>query len=169
MGVDLGRGARVEILEEVGEVVAGKRRRMDFGSERLQEPGALLAMVTLLVPFVPVPFRQAADLNGELFERVGRCFVRADLLLIVIVVLLHKYIGIDCLILLDDRVCFQRVQHVGHMGALQGARATAGKRTLGRRVEAGEGARGMEIVGAWRRHYGQGSCNRTIVWLLSVS
>jgi hypothetical protein len=154
VGIDLGRGARVEVLEEVGEIVAGERRRVDFGSERLYKPGELLAVVTLPVPVCPVPFRQASDLNGELFERVGCGFLRASLVVIAIVVLLDKDIGVDCFVLLDNRACFQRVQHIGYMGSLEGARATAGLGAFGRRVEAGEGTRGMEVVGAWRGHYG---------------
>lgn len=37
MSADLGRGARVEVLEEVGKVVGGKGRGVDFGSEGLEE------------------------------------------------------------------------------------------------------------------------------------
>jgi hypothetical protein len=167
--IDLGRGARVEILEEVGEVVAGERRRVNFGSKRLEKPGETLAIVMLPVPICPVPFRQASDLNGELFERVGCGFLRADWAVVAIVILLDKDIGADCFVLFDNRVCFQRVQHIRHMGSLEGARATARLRAFGRRVEAGEGPRGMEVGGAWRGHCGQGSCYSMSVWLSSVS
>jgi hypothetical protein len=167
--IDLGRGARVEILEEVGEVVAGERRRVDFGSQRLEEPGETLAIVTLPVPICPVPFRQASNLNGELFERVGCGILRANWAVMAIVILLHKDIGAGCFVLFDNRACFQRVQHIRYMGALEGARATAGLRAFGRRVEAGEGPRGMEVAGAWWGHCGQGGCYSMSVWLSSVS
>jgi hypothetical protein len=45
---------------------------------------------------------------------------------VVIMVLFHKDIGVDSFVLFHDGVCFQRVEHGGYMGSLQGARATAG-------------------------------------------
>jgi hypothetical protein len=43
--IDLGRGAGVEVLEEVGEVVDGQWGWVNFGCEGFKESGSWLALI----------------------------------------------------------------------------------------------------------------------------
>lgn len=97
-----------------------------------------------------IPLGQASDLNGELLEDIWLWWLWCTLMLCA----LDKDVAVDVLILFGKDVGLQGVEHIGYVGALQGARSCAGRGPLGRGVEASKGPRRVQVSGSG----GHGGC-----------
>jgi hypothetical protein len=67
---------------------------------------------------------------------------------------LDKNIAVDILVFFRKDVGLQGVEHIGYVGALQGARSGAGRGPLGRGVKASKGPRWVQVSGSG----GHGGC-----------
>jgi hypothetical protein len=97
-------------------------------------------------PSAYIPLRQASDLNGQLLEDVWLWLLRR--LLVGMLCALDKDVAVGVLILFGEDAGLQGVEHIGYVGALQGARSGAGRGPLGRGVKASEGPRWVQVSGS---------------------
>lgn len=160
MGIDLGGCAGVEVLEEVGETVGGRRGRVDFGREGFEESARQSVRHCMNGNSGPLlPLRQAPYFDGELLEAFGHVdFLLGRLIVGILVGSKDITVCMSLFLVLGRGGDLQGVGDGRHWRALEGACPAAGEGVLWLgRLETRERLGGVEAGGSLGHGWARGS------------